>query len=141
VPSTPLQRIQIVKGWVANGESHERVYDVAGDAKVGSELDLKTCTPAPGADQLCRVWTDPDFDANAPAFYYARVVENPSCRWNTYACNAHRVDCTDPDSVPRELAACCDASVPKSIQERAWTSPIWYAPPAAQADTRRSPTN
>jgi len=126
-PSTPLQRVQIVKGWVADGASHERVYDVAGDPS-GTGLDLASCTPAPGADQLCQVWTDPDFDATAPAFYYARVVENPSCRWSTLACNAHRVDCTHPDSVPDELAACCDASVPKSIQERAWTSPIWYTP-------------
>jgi Protein of unknown function (DUF3604) len=127
-PSAPLQRIQIVKGWVADGESRERVYEVAGDPASGAGLDLASCTPAPGADQLCRVWTDPDFDANAPAFYYARVVENPSCRWNTWACNAHHVDCANPESVPSELAACCDASVPKSIQERAWTSPIWYTP-------------
>jgi hypothetical protein len=129
-PSAPLQRIQIVKGWAEDGESRERVYDVTGDPASGGDLDLATCTPAPGADQLCRVWTDPDFDAAAPAFYYARVVENPSCRWNTWACNAHHVDCASPDSVPRELAKCCDASVPRSIQERAWTSPIWYTPPA-----------
>ena len=89
-PSAPLQRIQIVKGWAAGGESHERVYEVAGDPQSGAGLDLATCTPAPGADQLCRVWTDPDFDPRAPAFYYARVVENPSCRWNTWACNAHQ---------------------------------------------------
>ena len=127
-PSAPLQRIQIVKGWVAGGESRERVYEVAGDPASGAGLDLASCTPAPGADQLCRVWSDPDFDAGAPAFYYARVVENPSCRWNTWACNAHHVDCAKPDSVPDELAACCDASVPRSIQERAWTSPIWYTP-------------
>jgi Protein of unknown function (DUF3604) len=127
-PSAPLQRIQIVKGWVAGGESHEHVFEVAGDPNSGTELDLASCTPARGADQLCRVWSDPDFDAAAPAFYYARVVENPSCRWNTWACNAHHVDCSRPESVPSELAACCDASVPKSIQERAWTSPIWYNP-------------
>jgi Protein of unknown function (DUF3604) len=127
-PSAPLQRIQIVKGWVENGASRERVYEVAGDPDSGTSLDLQSCTPAPGADQLCRVWTDPDFDARALAFYYARVVENPSCRWNTWACNAQHVDCANPSSVPDELAACCDASVPKSIQERAWTSPIWYTP-------------
>jgi hypothetical protein len=127
-PSTPLQRIQIVKGWVAEGASHERVYDVAGDPASGAELDLESCKPAPGAHQLCSVWTDPDFDTNAPAFYYARVVENPSCRWSTFACNAQRVDCANPESVPGELAACCDPSVPKSIQERAWSSPIWYTP-------------
>jgi hypothetical protein len=131
-PSAPLQRIQIVKGWTVGGQSRERVYEVAGDPQGGAGLDLDTCTPAPGADQLCRVWTDPDFDPSAPAFYYARVALNPSCRWNTWACNAHHVDCANPESVPRELAACCDASVPKSIQERAWTSPIWYSPPAGE---------
>ncbi|MGH7336651.1 MAG: DUF3604 domain-containing protein, partial [Myxococcota bacterium] len=102
-PSAPLQRIQIVKGSAGAAESRERVYDVASDPATGAGLDLATCTPAPGADQLCRVWTDPDFDPSAPAFYYARVVENPSCRWNTWACNAHHVDCADPDTVPREL--------------------------------------
>jgi len=132
-PSAPLQRIQIVKGWVEDGASRERVYEVAGDPASTASVDLATCTPGHGFEQLCRVWTDPDFDASAPAFYYARVVESPSCRWNTWACNAHRVDCRDPASVPRELAACCDASVPKAIQERAWTSPIWYAPAAASA--------
>jgi hypothetical protein len=127
-PSAPLQRIQIVKGWVEGGGARERVYDVAGDPHGGASLDLASCTPAPGPEQLCSVWTDPEFDDAAPAFYYARVVENPSCRWNTWACNAHHVDCADPASVPRELAACCDPAVPKSIQERAWTSPIWYTP-------------
>ena len=82
------------------GESRERVYEVAGDPQSGAGLDLATCTPAPGADQLCRVWTDPDFDPRAPAFYYARVVENPSCRWNTWACNAHQVDCAHPGQRP-----------------------------------------
>ncbi len=127
-PSTPLQRIQVVKGWLdAAGETHERVYDVAGDPDNGADVDLATCAVrGPGARQLCRVWTDPDFDAAEPAFYYARVLENPSCRWNTWVCNARGVDCADPGRVPRELAACCDPSVPKTIQERAWTSPIWY---------------
>jgi hypothetical protein len=84
-----------VKGWVADGESRERVYDVAGDPQSGADLDLATCTPAPGADQLCQRLDRPDFDA-PPAFYYARVVENPRGRGNTYACNAHHVDCPDP---------------------------------------------
>jgi hypothetical protein len=128
-PSTPLQRIQIVKGWLEDGATHERVYEVAGDALNGADVDLSTCAPrGPGFDQLCRVWTDPDFDAAAPAFYYARVLENPSCRWNTWACNARGVDCSDPGSVPDALERCCDPAVPKTIQERAWTSPIWYAP-------------
>ena len=132
VPSTPLHRIQIVKGWVAEGRGRERVYDVAGDPDSGADVDLETCAPRnAGADQLCTVWRDPDFDPATPAYYYARVVENPSCRWNTRVCNARGVDCSDPDTVPRVLAACCDPEIPRTIQERAWTSPIWYTPPAA----------
>jgi uncharacterized protein DUF3604 len=130
-PSTPLAKIQVVKGWAEGGESHERVFDVVGNTGPAPDVDLATCKPAPGADQLCRVWSDPDFDPAAPAFYYARVVENPSCRWNTYACHAAKVDCSNPDAVPRELAPCCDPAIPKSIQERAWTSPIWYSPAGA----------
>jgi hypothetical protein len=134
VPSTALQRIQIVKGWVEDGKGDERVYEVAGDPGNGADVDLDTCTPqGPGFDQLCQVWSDPDFDPGAAAYYYARVVENPSCRWSTWGCNAHGVDCTDSSTIPSELAACCDPSVPRTIQERAWTSPIWYAPPPVPA--------
>ena len=133
-PSTPLQRIQVVKGWAQDGAAHERVYDVAGAAQSDADVDLASCTPrGEGFDQLCTVWSDPDFDATAPAYYYARVLENPSCRWNRFACNAQRVDCSEPGRVPRELRACCDPDVPSTIQERAWTSPIWYVPPADAA--------
>jgi hypothetical protein len=128
-PSTALQRVQVVKGWVESGESRERVYEVAGNPDNGAGVDLDTCAPrGEGFDELCSVWTDPDFDPASPSFYYVRVVENPSCRWNTWACNRQGVDCSDAGSVPRELAACCDETVPKTIQERAWTSPIWYTP-------------
>ena len=129
-PSAPLQRIQIVKGWAAGGESRERVYEVAGDPHSGAGLDLATCTPAPGADQLCRVWTDPDFDPRAPAFYYARVVENPSCRWNTYACRAAARRLRQCERGPARAPRVLRCQRPKSIQERAWTSPIWYSPRA-----------
>ena len=59
---------------------------------------------------------------------YARVIENPSCRWSQYTCNAAGVDCSDPGSVPDGLAACCEESHKGAIQERAWTSPFWYGP-------------
>ena len=133
-PGTPLQRVQIIKGWIEDGHAHEAVYEVAGDPENGASVDLATCTPrGAGADSLCSVWSDPDFDPGAAAFYYARVVENPTCRWSTRVCNAHAVDCSRPDSVPSELAACCDPSHRRTIQERAWTSPIWYTPESGAA--------
>ncbi|MBI2382843.1 MAG: DUF3604 domain-containing protein [Gammaproteobacteria bacterium] len=125
----PLQRIQIVKGWIVDGDKREKVYEVAGDPNNGASVDLSTCeTSGRGFASLCTVWEDPDFDAAQPAFYYARVLENPSCRWATRQCLAAKVDCSDADSVPKEFAGCCDANYPKTVQERAWTSPIWYRP-------------
>ena len=120
---TQLQRLQVIKGWVANGESHQQVYDVAGNPDNGASVDLDTCAPVgSGANALCTVWTDPDFDATQRAFYYVRVLENPSCRWSTWLCNRLPAEQRPP--------ACSDPSVPKTIQERAWTSPIWYEPAA-----------
>jgi len=130
---TRLQRIQIVKGWIENGEPREAVFDVAGAAENGAGVDPLTCSPTgPGAGQLCTVWADSSFDPEAPALWYARVVENPSCRWNAWACLEARVDCADPAGVPGGFEPCCDASVPQTIQERAWTSPIWYTPPVEE---------
>jgi len=81
--------------------------------------DLATCTPrGAGFDSLCAVWTDPAFDPAQHAFYYARTVENPTCRWSTYKCIA-----LPPEERPE---TCGDPTVPKLIQERGWTSPIWY---------------
>lgn len=134
VPSTPLQRIQIIKGWAAGNETQERVYDVVGDANSNADVDLATCIPrGKGFDELCHVWRDPDFDPETPSFYYARVVENPSCRWNSWVCQRAGVDCA-AGNPPDGLALCCDDSVPKTIQERAWTSPIWYTPNGSRGE-------
>jgi len=140
-PGTDLQRIQIVKGWVdAAGRTQEQVFDVAGDANNGAGVDPASCAPAgAGAGDLCAVWRDPAFDARERAFYYARVLENPTCRWSTRLCKAAGVDPLTPDCAaqaavaPPEFADCCrgpanDATAEPVIQERAWTSPIWYSP-------------
>jgi hypothetical protein len=129
-PGTPLQRVQIVKGWVdAAGATHEQVFDVAGSTNDGSTVDTATCTATSrGADTLCAVWEDPAFERAERAFYYARVVEDPVCRWSTRVCNAAGVDCAV--GAPPGLEECCDPAFPKTVQERAWSSPIWYRPEA-----------
>jgi hypothetical protein len=125
----PLQRLQVVKGWVdADGQTSEEVYDVvcSGDAPVdpeshrcpdnGARVDLSSCsvTPGSGAAQLRTVWRDPDFDPDLRAFYYARALENPTCRWSTW-------DAIREGVPPR-------SDLPKTLQERAWSSPIHYWP-------------
>ncbi len=121
-PGTALQRLQIVKGWGDDeGELWQRVTDVAGGEN-GADVDPENCAPrGPGHDWLCAVYRDPDFDPARAAVYYARVIENPSCRYTKWQCL----------SLPEhERPAGCAAGVfPDAIQERAWTSPIWYTPP------------
>ncbi len=135
-PGMPLQRIQIIKGWLENGAPRERVYDVAGNPTNGAHVDLDTCEPVGrGFDSLCVVWTDPDFDRAERAFYYARVLENPTCRWSTRICVAHGIDCRNPDSIREGFEPCCDPSHRETIQERAWSSPIWYRPAAKSANS------
>jgi len=113
---------EIVKGWIAaDGRPREKVFDVAGDPGNGAEAVPETCEARrQGFEALCVVWTDPKFDPKEPAFYYARVLENPSCRWSTYECNR-----LSPGERP---PACSDPAIPKTVQERAWASPIWYRP-------------
>ncbi|MAT84305.1 MAG: hypothetical protein CMQ43_05335 [Gammaproteobacteria bacterium] len=123
---TPLQRLQIVKGWVEDGTPRERIYDVACADGLepdpesrrcpdnGARVDLETCriTEGRGAAELAVTWQDPDFDSHQEAFYYLRALENPTCRWSTW-------DAVRAGVAPRpDLAA--------TIQERAWSSPIWY---------------
>jgi hypothetical protein len=128
-PGARLERLQVVKLWLdAGGAVHERVVDVA-TTEAGADLDTGTCQPAGGgADQLCAVWRDRDFDPARPALYYARVLERPTCRWSAWACNAARVDCADPRSIGRGYEPCCDPDYPRATQERAWSSAIWYRP-------------
>lgn len=122
-----LQRLQIIKGWIDDaGKTHQAVYDIAGASPSSNESDLAQVNKAscavsgPGFTQLCATWRDPDFDPDSQAVYYTRVVENPSCRWSHYDCISLPVE-QRPDS-------CSDPTLPWKIQERAWTSPIWYEP-------------
>jgi hypothetical protein len=131
-PGTPLQRVQIVKGWATDDATYERVYEVAGDADNGAGVDLLTCEPhGEGSTALCSVWRDPDFDPGQSAFYYARAVENPTCRWSQKLCRAAGVRCDDAETIAPGFEDCCAESHRPVIQERAWTSPIWYRPPAS----------
>ncbi len=123
-----LDRYQVVKGWMdKDGKLQEKVYDVAwaGDRKsgadgklppVGDTVDLANATwvNTIGAPELVAVWKDPDFDASLPAFYYGRVIEIPTPRWTAYDAKRFGV---------KPLA---DATM--KLQERAYTSPIWYTP-------------
>jgi len=127
-PGNELQRIQLIKGWYSDGELHEKVIDVAGGDN-GASVDILNCEQSGvGHAQLCAVWEDPDFDPDAQAFYYTRVLENPSCRWSQMICADAGVRCDDPASVPAGMENCCADTHQRVIQERAWSSPIWYTP-------------
>lgn len=149
MPGTDLQRIQIVKAWVdAAGTPQESVFDVAGDPASQAGVDPQTCAPTgAGFARLCAVWEDAGFDPSQRALYYARVIENPSCRWSTYVCKDVGVDPFSPTCADEAAAvgpgyeACCrnatnDPFLEPTIQERAWTSPIWYAPERSAGATR-----
>ena len=129
--SAPLQRVQVVKGWIdADGATHEKVWDVACSDGLevdpttnrcpdnGAAVDSSTCeiSAGVGAAELITAWKDPSYDSSQDAFYYVRALQNPTCRWSTY--DAIRLG-IEPD--PR---------VPASIRERVWSSPIWIDPAA-----------
>ncbi len=123
-----LDRMQVVKVWLdAGGERRERVYDVVWSGNrvpgpdgilppVGNTVDVEQAiwTNTIGAPELVTVWTDPDFDARRPAAYYARVLEIPTPRWTAFDSRYFGVSMSD--------------DVPMTIQERAYTSPIWFTP-------------
>ena len=129
-----LQRIQIIKGWIDmnSGTPHEKVYDVACSDGMsvdpisnrcpdnGARVNINDCSISQdaGASELKTVWNDPDFDSSAKSFYYVRVLENPTCRWSTW-------DAIKAGFKPRE-------DLHETIQERAWSSPIWYVPAASK---------
>ena len=123
-----LDRVQIIKGWVdADGQLRDKVFDVAWSGEraagpdgklpaVGNTVDLTTATyrNTIGSAELATVWRDPEFDPQQAALYYARVIEIPTPRWSTY------------DAVRADLPLL--EGVASTIQERAWSSPIWYRP-------------
>ena len=122
----PLQRVQIIKGWIDKGEQREKVYDVAcSDGQSvnsqthrcpdnGATVNIDDCSISreKGNPEIKTFWQDPEFINGQEAFYYARVLENPTCRWSTW-------DAIRDKEKPR-------SDIPVTIQERAWSSPIWY---------------
>ncbi|HET9131556.1 MAG TPA: DUF3604 domain-containing protein, partial [Terriglobia bacterium] len=128
-----LDRVQVIKGWLdAAGQTHEHIYDVvwAGNRKIdakgklpaiGNTVDVKTAkyTNTIGTAQLATVWTDPDFNPAQRAFYYVRVIEIPTPRHSLYDAVALGIDVKETGQ-------------PATIQERAYSSPIWYTPQASQ---------
>jgi hypothetical protein len=120
----PLQKLQVIKGWVdAEGQARYSVLDVATARETGATVDLKTGKRrGGGASSLCAVYEDIAFNPAEPAYYYLRVVEVPTLRWSWAQCLALPAD---------ERPTACSNDAPKAIQEMAWTSPIWYLPPAA----------
>jgi hypothetical protein len=124
-PGTPLDRVQVVKIWLAAGQVHEKVFDVA-KTDAPDDLDPATCNaPKSGASTLCGTWTDPEYDPAAPALYYARVLEKPSCRWTGLLCAKIHADCSHRGNLPSGFDFCCDEDVAKVVRERALASPIW----------------
>ncbi|MFT5576351.1 MAG: hypothetical protein ACI89D_001875 [Bermanella sp.] len=126
--SEPLQQLQIIKIWHdKDGNFHQSVHTVAGDSANGAGVDLDSCkTYGEGARSLCGTWRDPQFQADQSAAYYLRVIENPSCRWSWRQCLS-----LEASSRP---SACEDSSIPRMLQERAWTSPVWYRPDTLSED-------
>ncbi len=124
-----LDRIQMIKVWYAQGASHEKVFDAVWSGArrpapatgvlppVGNTVDLRSATFSNriGAAALTGEWTDPEFNPSEPAIYYARALEIPTPRWSTYLAVRSHLPLT--------------ALAPATLQERAWSSPVFYTPP------------
>jgi hypothetical protein len=125
-----LDRIQVIKGWTKSGQTFEKIYDVAWSGRrkpdpatgkvpaIGSTVDIKNAsyTNTIGAVELKTVWMDPEFDPSLDAFYYVRVLQIPTPRWSTYDA--------------KKLGVAPPSDVATTVQERVWSSPIWYSPTA-----------
>ena len=122
-----LDRVQVIKGWTKAGKTFEKIYDVSWSddrkigatgklAAVGNSVDVSGATyeNTIGDAELTTVWADPDFNPSVRAFYYVRVLEIPTPRWTTYDAARNSID------LPNQI--------PKTVQERAYSSPIWYTP-------------
>ena len=123
----PLQRVQIIKGWLEEGEHREKVFDIAcsDNANINptthrcedhdTNINLDDCSIdlKKGDPEIKTFWKDPEFKKDQNTFYYARVLENPTCRWSTW-------DAIRAGEKPRQ-------DIPVTIQERAWSSPIWLS--------------
>jgi hypothetical protein len=123
--NAPLAKVQVIKGWIERGRRQEVVHDVAcggsqldpatGKCKTnGATVSLNDCRwdNAAGTSEFKTLWTDPDYDSSEDAFYYVRVIQNPTCRWSTY------------DSL--RLGKSPRSDVPATATEMAWGSPIWH---------------
>ena len=117
-PGSALQQMQIIKVWPGkNNQLHQKVIRLAGENS-SANVDSNTCQQfGQGHTQFCRVWKDPDYDPDIEAAYYLRVLENPSCRSTGFTCSNSELS-TKP-------AYCEQESMIKTIQERAWSSPVW----------------
>ena len=120
--ATPLQKLQIVKGWVdSDGGKHYKVFHVAGDADSSAGVNMETGERyGDGHKMLCGVFEDPEYNPLDSAYYYLRAVENPSPRWSMIDCLAYS-EAERPDVCDKE-------TIYTTVLEQAWTSPIWLAP-------------
>lgn len=142
----PLQRIEIIKGWVdEQGEGHTQVVTVVGDASGPSPSATCSVPTTNEPERLCGRYVDSSFVPGQRAFYYARVLENPSCRWSTWRCVEQGVTCSELDpttgtfigddagyegscSILREGLTYVGTDRFDTVEERAITSPVWWEP-------------